>query len=76
MIGALVEVGFEAYTGELNHAFSEAFDGNYAALAVSGAKIGIAAASGGVSTVVGARAVAVAVGGRSGQCRQGRDDGS
>src|SRR5437879_6136735 len=55
LIGILVEVGFEAYTGELNNAFSQAFEGNYGALAVSGAKIGIAAVSGGVSTVAAAK---------------------
>jgi hypothetical protein len=27
LIGALIKVGFEAYTGELDHAFSEAFEG-------------------------------------------------
>jgi hypothetical protein len=61
LCAALVKVAYEAYTGELDHAFSDAFDGNYGALAVSGAKIGIAAASGGVSTVVGAKYVADAV---------------
>ncbi|MEJ1962353.1 MAG: hypothetical protein WDO56_12750 [Gammaproteobacteria bacterium] len=40
---------FEAYTGELNNAFSEAFDGSYGAIAISAAKIGIAAASGGAA---------------------------
>jgi uncharacterized protein RhaS with RHS repeats len=60
LIGALVEVGFEAYTGELNNAFSQAFEGNFGALAVSGAKIGVAAISGGVSTVAAAKAVGIA----------------
>ena len=59
LIGALVEVGFQAYTGELNNAFSEAFDGNFGALAVSAGKIGVASLSGGVSTVAAAKAVSV-----------------
>jgi uncharacterized protein RhaS with RHS repeats len=59
LIGALVEVGFQAYTGELNNAFSEAFDGNFGALAVSAAKIGVAAASGGVSTIAAAKTVSL-----------------
>jgi len=59
LIGALVEVGFEAYTGELNNAFSQAFEGNFGALAVSAGKIGVASLSGGVSTVAAAKAVSI-----------------
>jgi uncharacterized protein RhaS with RHS repeats len=57
LVGVLVEVGFQAYTGELGSAFSQAFDGNYGALGISAAKIGIAGVSGGVSTFVAAKAV-------------------
>lgn len=59
LIGALVEVGFQAYTGELNNAFSEAFDGNFGALAVSAGKVGVAAASGGISTIAAAKTVSL-----------------
>ena len=59
LIGVLVEVGFQAYTGELNNAFSEAFDGKFGALAVSAGKVGIAAASGGISTIAAAKTVSL-----------------
>jgi hypothetical protein len=59
IIGAVVETGFQLYTGELQNAVSEARDGNFGALAVSVGKIGISAASGGLSTVAAAKAVSV-----------------
>ncbi len=59
LIGVLVEVGFQVYTGELNNAFSEALDGNFGALAVSAGKVGIAAASGGISTIAAAKTVSL-----------------
>jgi len=55
-IGALVEIGFQLYTGELQNAVSEAGKGNYGALAVSAGKVGVSAISGGVSTIAAAKA--------------------
>jgi RHS repeat-associated protein len=57
LVGALVEIAFQAYTGELRTAISDAFDGDFKTLAVSAGKIGVASVSGGVSTIAAARAV-------------------
>lgn len=48
-VGAIVELGFQFYTGEAQHAISEARHGNFRALAISLGKVGVAAVSGGVS---------------------------
>jgi hypothetical protein len=57
VVGAFVEIGFQIYTGELQSALSGAANGNFAALGVSAAKVGIGAASGGASSFVASKAV-------------------